>query len=180
MCVCACVCVAAVWLKGVQRQICLDYKDTVDKWFYKKAKGSGSATFTLVEWGSTPYSVLAKSQNIRKHNSCQSTNFTTNLNVPDISPSNSLIWPSTKKLLNLPLFYRNTCFLQEMHLYFSTQFSPIRTFNSFIKAPFHKMVIMTLWVSQVGLTGQFTIPKHWKWDFQISYKVDLYCLIMGQ
>ena len=30
----------------------------------KKAKGTGCGTFTLVEWGSAPYSVLPKSQNV--------------------------------------------------------------------------------------------------------------------
>ena len=55
----------------------------------KKAKGTSSGTFTLVEWGSTPLSVLAKSQNIQKHSSYQSTNFTTSLNVPDVPPSNT-------------------------------------------------------------------------------------------
>ena len=29
--------------------------------------------------------------------------------------ANHLILPSMKKLLNLPLFYRNTCFLLAMH-----------------------------------------------------------------
>ena len=32
---CVWVCVAAAWLKGVQPRICLDYKDTINKWFNK-------------------------------------------------------------------------------------------------------------------------------------------------